>query len=286
DELATLRHHQGQPATSLAWGLWQQTDGMAGSLDDTAQRRAGRTGMRALTAEEGLALLDAALTDPHPTLVPARLDLAAYARHTPTPALLHHLVKPTRKQAGTGGPSGDGLTGRLAGLAPAERQREVLALVRAEAAAALGHSGPEAIKAHQAFKEVGFDSLAAVELRNRLTTATGVKLPATLVFDHPTPQALAGRLLAELAPPAGAGDAAEAAFDEAALRRFLATAPLDRLGELGVLDRVLPHLGAGSEEAPVPADGTGGPEVADETESIRAMSVDGLLELALGGESG
>ncbi|WP_037858374.1 acyl carrier protein, partial [Streptomyces sp. NRRL S-31] len=185
-----------------------------------------------------------------------RLDLAAYARHTPTPALLHHLVKPTRKQAGTGGPSGDGLAGRLAGLAPAERQREVLALVRTEAAAALGHSGPEAIKAHQAFKEVGFDSLAAVELRNRLTTATGVKLPATLVFDHPTP------------------------------RRFLATAPLDRLGELGVLDRVLPHLGAGSEEAPVPADGTGGPEVADETESIRAMSVDGLLELALGGESG
>ncbi|GAB1338667.1 hypothetical protein ACE1SV_52570 [Streptomyces sp. E-15] len=286
DELATLRHHQGQPATSLAWGLWEQTDGMAGSLDDTAQRRAGRTGMRALTAEEGLALLDAALTDPHPTLVPARLDLAAYARHTPTPALLHHLVKPTRKQAGTGGPSGDGLAGRLAGLAPAERQREVLTLVRAEAAAALGHSGPEAIKAHQAFKEVGFDSLAAVELRNRLTTATGVKLPATLVFDHPTPQALAGRLLAELAPPAGAGDAAEAAFDEAALRRFLATAPLDRLGELGVLDRVLPHLGAGSEEAPVPADGTGGPEGADETESIRAMSVDGLLELALGGESG
>uniref|UniRef100_UPI00055CCD03 beta-ketoacyl reductase n=1 Tax=Streptomyces sp. NRRL S-31 TaxID=1463898 RepID=UPI00055CCD03 len=79
DELATLRHHQGQPATSLAWGLWEQTDGMAGSLDDTAQRRAGRTGMRALTAEEGLALLDAALTDPHPPLVPARLDLAAYA---------------------------------------------------------------------------------------------------------------------------------------------------------------------------------------------------------------
>nr|AZM68340.1 type I pks [Streptomyces sp.] len=237
DELATLRHHQGQPATSLAWGLWEQTDGMAGSLEDGERRRATRSGMRALTPEEGLALLDAALTDPHPTLVPARLDLAAYARHTPTPALLHHLVKPTRKQAGAAATGTESFADRLAGLGAGERAAALLDLVRAEAAAALGHAGADAVQPDQAFKNLGFDSLAAVELRNRLTTATGVKLPATLVFDHPTPQALAGRLAEELAvePEGPEPTVAEVLAELDRLERALAVAALDpaQQGELG-----------------------------------------------------
>uniref|UniRef100_UPI001586CB79 type I polyketide synthase n=1 Tax=Streptomyces sp. TRM64462 TaxID=2741726 RepID=UPI001586CB79 len=312
DELARHRRTLGLPATSLAWGLWEQTGGMASTLADETGRRAKRDGMRALTAEQGLALFDTALTAAQPALVPAKLDLAAYAQHQPVPVLLHGLVRPARKQAAdTAVASARTFTDRLAALGPEERQREVLTLVRTEAAAALGHSGAEAVKAGQAFKEVGFDSLAAVELRNRLTTATGIKLPATLVFDYPNPAALAGHLLATLTPglPAGADGAGDAGADlpgaaarEEAIRRFLASAPLARLGELGVIERVLPHLDGGGDDAAsheadvlVPAGtaaaaagagaGAGAGEEPAASELIGAMSVDSLLALALGGES-
>ncbi|WP_019886430.1 type I polyketide synthase [Streptomyces purpureus] len=279
DELARLRHGLGLPATSLAWGLWEQSGGMAA----TVEARAAKGGMRAIGEAEGLALFDAALAAEEAALVPAKLDLAAYARRQPVPALLHGLVRPARKQAAVAVAGGDTLAVRLAALPEAERQREVLTLVRAEAAAALGHSGGDAIKAGQAFKEVGFDSLAAVELRNRLTAATGIKLPATLVFDYPTPAVLAEHLLAQLAPAAG-GQAADPAGREAEIRRFLATVPLDRLATLGVLDRVLPHLDTvtlESLELPVES----GADDAVASERISDMSVDSLLELALGSEA-
>ncbi|UTO68026.1 phosphopantetheine-binding protein [Streptomyces rapamycinicus NRRL 5491] len=112
------------------------------------------------------------------------------------------------------------LAGRVAGLAPEERERVVLEFVRAQTAAVLGHDTPEAVDEEQAFKKLGFDSLTAVDLRNRVTAASGLALPVTVVFNHPTPAALARHLLDELCAEEGTGadlvlaelDRAERAF--------------------------------------------------------------------------
>ncbi|MFD5272276.1 SDR family NAD(P)-dependent oxidoreductase [Streptomyces sp. NPDC058335] len=206
--LAQLRRDQGLPALSLAWGLWEQASAMTGHLDDTDLRRSRRGGTRTLGSEEGIALFDAALRLHEPLLVPTRLDLAAVRREAAdgnVPALLRALVRPARKAAARAGEAGAAsFADRLARLPEADRAKAVADLVRGSAAAVLGHEGAGSIDASQAFKEVGFDSLTAVELRNRLTEATGLRLPATMVFDHPTPAALAvhlqERLLAGSAP--------------------------------------------------------------------------------------
>ncbi|MFB8062568.1 acyl carrier protein, partial [Kitasatospora purpeofusca] len=116
--------------------------------------------------------------------------------------LLRGLVRTPRRTAATGAPADDAadFAARLAALPEREQHREVLDLVRSAAAAVLGHPSKNAVAAAQAFKETGFDSLGAVQLRNRLARATGVRLPATLVFDHPTPLALARHLRSELLP--------------------------------------------------------------------------------------
>ncbi|CDR09757.1 type I polyketide synthase [Streptomyces iranensis] len=202
DALAHRRHAQGLPATALAWGLWAERSGMTGDLDDTDIQRITRAGVAALSSEEGLALLDTALAVGDPTLVPMHLDLAPlrHADATMVPALLRGLVRaPGRRvvEAG-GGAAPGGLADRLLGLSVPERDRLLLEIVCGQVAAVLGYAGPEAVGAGRAFKELGFDSLTAVELRNRLGAVTGVRLPATLVFDYPTPTALAGFLRTEI----------------------------------------------------------------------------------------
>uniref|UniRef100_UPI00158644A2 type I polyketide synthase n=1 Tax=Streptomyces sp. TRM64462 TaxID=2741726 RepID=UPI00158644A2 len=249
DELARHRRTLGLPATSLAWGLWEQTGGMASALAEAegTRRRVSRDGMRALTAGQGLALFDAALAAPQPALVPARLDLAAYARQQPVPTLLRGLVRPARKQAGAAAaPSAETFADRLAKLGADERAAAVLELVRKEAATALGHSGADAVQPDQAFKNLGFDSLAAVELRNRLTETTGVRLSATLVFDYPNPLALARRLEEQLVTEAAPAAAAAGAVVDAAtvlagldgLERALAGSVLDAGGQSEVAARL------------------------------------------------
>ncbi|MEU4898953.1 SDR family NAD(P)-dependent oxidoreductase, partial [Streptomyces sp. NPDC044780] len=176
DALARHRHHQGLPAVSLAWGLWDAADGMGGRLTATDLARIARNGMTPMTAAQGLALFDAALHTDRPALVPIRLDLAAVAASDRVPPVLRTLVPAVRR---TSAP-------------PAAR--DMLDLVRTSAAAVLGHRDAHAIAPARAFREVGFDSLTGVELRNRLADATGLTLPATLVFDHPTAQALAAHL--------------------------------------------------------------------------------------------
>ncbi|WP_189205285.1 type I polyketide synthase, partial [Streptomyces purpureus] len=230
DGLAALRRAAGLPATSLAWGLWEQVGGMASTLEAGEQRRAARDGMRAIGQAEGLALLDAALRSEEAALVPAKLDLAAYARQQPVPALLQGLVRPARKQAvaAAAEQSAESFADRLAKLDEREREAAVLELVRTEAAIALGHSGADAVQPEQAFKNLGFDSLAAVELRNRLTATTGIRLPATLVFDYPTPLALARQLQEQLAPAAAQGaTASEVLAELERLERALAATVLD-----------------------------------------------------------
>uniref|UniRef100_UPI0005A7AB27 type I polyketide synthase n=1 Tax=Streptacidiphilus melanogenes TaxID=411235 RepID=UPI0005A7AB27 len=217
DALAQHRGAAGLAATSLAWGLW--AGGMAGTLDEADVQRMTRSGVAPLTADLGLALFDAALGQPAAALVPIRLDAAGLRQQARTgrlPAVLTGLVRtPARRLAAAGATAaGASLVQRLLVLGEEQQQRELLELVRSQVAQVLGHAGAHVVDPAKAFRETGFDSLTSVELRNRLNAAAGVRLPATVVFDYPTPAALAdylftealglGEAIAEAAPVAAA----------------------------------------------------------------------------------
>ncbi|MGW5445847.1 SDR family NAD(P)-dependent oxidoreductase, partial [Streptomyces asiaticus] len=214
DALAAHRHAAGLPATSLVWGLWAQSGGITGGLTETDLLRLARSGMGALSDDEGMALFDAAHRTGRTLLIPARLDLAALrsaAGSGAVPALLRGLIRSTGRRTAAGAlAAGSSLAERLRALSPNERRRTLLDLVRGHVATALGHASSDAIEARRAFKELGFDSLTAVELRNRLSAATGLKLPTTIVFDHPNPTVLADHLRAELLGPDENGNENEA----------------------------------------------------------------------------
>ncbi|HEX9355371.1 MAG TPA: SDR family NAD(P)-dependent oxidoreductase [Streptosporangiaceae bacterium] len=207
DGLARYRRLQGLPATSLAWGLWAQASALTGHLDDAYVARTQRSGVLALSSADGLALFDAGLASRRDQLVPVRLDpkLLRYQDPDEIPPLLRTLYRgPARRVADQAEVSGvRELRQRLIRL-PAERQALLLDFICTSAAAVLGHDDTGWVDADRAFRDLGFDSLTAVELRNQLNAVTGLRLPATLVFDHPTPAGLAAHLCAELA-----GDAAE-----------------------------------------------------------------------------
>ncbi|MFF3805992.1 type I polyketide synthase [Streptomyces sp. NPDC002032] len=197
DSLAQHRRALGLPATSLAWGLWAERSGLAGKLDDAHLERIGRTGVAAMDSDEALGLFDTAVALPDAHLMPARLDLAAFRAQSATriPALLRGLVRvPARRSAASAAGDGNALAAQLAGLPEPDRRRRLLDLVRTQAAAVLGHAGPDGIEAQRAFNDLGFDSLTAVEMRNGLKALTGLALSATLIFDYPTPQVLADHL--------------------------------------------------------------------------------------------
>ncbi|WP_461012432.1 SDR family NAD(P)-dependent oxidoreductase, partial [Streptomyces capparidis] len=204
DALAHRRRAHGLPATSLAWGLWAQASGMTGHMGRQDQARLSQGGLVPLTSESGLALFDQALTADEALLLLSPLDhagLRALASGGALPSLLRGLVRaPARRVVGPARTEAEGssLAQRLAGLAEADRERFLLDLVRGHVGAVLGHADPQSIDAERPFKDLGFDSLTAVELRNRLNTATGLRLPATLIFDHPTPTALADFVRSEV----------------------------------------------------------------------------------------
>ncbi|MFJ4888292.1 type I polyketide synthase, partial [Streptomyces sp. NPDC088731] len=209
DALAQARRAEGLPGLSLAWGLWAGASAMTSGLGETDRQRMARLGAEALSEAEGLELLDRAVGEGAPgLLVPVRLSspaICAQAQAGTLPALLRALVPATvRRQAAAGAAGGGAPINRLTGLSSAEREEYVADLVRREVAGVLGHATPDAIQATQPFTELGFDSLTAVELRNRLAAVTGLRLPATLIFDHPTSAALADRILNDLV-----GDSAE-----------------------------------------------------------------------------
>ncbi|GAB2593857.1 polyketide synthase [Paractinoplanes abujensis] len=218
DALAGHRVAHGLRASSLAWNLWAGDAGMGARLDDLTLRRAARSGLPALSAEDNLALLDQALLTDEPTVVPLRIDAAALrTRPQGVPPLLRGLVRPARPAARRATAAGPGaLADQLAGRPGAEQERLVLHLVRSQVAAVLGHDDAAAVDPRRAFTELGFDSLAAVELRTALSTATGLRLTATLIFDHPTPHALARHLLDKTrgTAPVAARTGARAAADE------------------------------------------------------------------------
>ncbi|MFH8349893.1 SDR family NAD(P)-dependent oxidoreductase [Streptomyces sp. NPDC018045] len=203
DGLAHHRRAQGLPGTSLAWGPWSQDSGMTGSLTDADVQRMARSGMPPLSAEEGLALFDAALATAEPVSVPVRLDLAALRQQGEPQPLLRGLIRtPGRRTAATttNGDIAAAFAQRLTGLSTAAGREVVLDAVRGQVAAVLGHTGTTEIDQDRAFLDLGFDSLTAVELRNRLSAHTGIRLPATLLFDYPTPAELVDHLHARIAP--------------------------------------------------------------------------------------
>ncbi|MFB9909381.1 type I polyketide synthase [Allokutzneria oryzae] len=197
DTFAQSLRKQGRPVVSLAWGVWASE----GSMADTG--RGNRSGIAPLSTAQGLSLFDTALSLGEGVVIPMRLDmtsLRANAASGSAPALLRGLVRvPSRRTAKSrGAASGGGLAQKLASMTEEQRLSTVLDLVREHVATVLGHADSSAISADHAFVDSGFDSLTAVELRNRLATATGLRLPATLVFDHADPAALAAHLVQEL----------------------------------------------------------------------------------------
>ncbi len=204
DALAASRRAVGLPATSLAWGLWSEAAGMAAQLGQGELARLERMGAKALTTELGLGLFDEALTSRAALLAPVRLDTAVLrtqARAGAIPPVLRGLAPVPARRVETATVS---LRDQLAGVAVEDRAQIILDMVRGQVAAVLGHASAAAIEPERAFQEIGFDSLGAVDLRNRLTQATGMRLPATLVFDYPTPAEIARLLLAEFGGVAAA----------------------------------------------------------------------------------
>ncbi len=206
DALARQRAAAGLPGISVGWGLWEAERAEGEGLGASDLARLRRQGMSGMETELALRLFDATVTAPAPFLLAAPIDPVALrpgARDGSLPSLLRGLVRAPASRARRGG-----LGARLRGMGEEERRAAVLAAVRDRAAAVLGHDGGEPIDPGAAFQEIGFDSLAGVELRTALADDLGLPLPATLVFDHPTPEAVTEFVLAELgggrAEPAGA----------------------------------------------------------------------------------
>ncbi|MET9888207.1 SDR family NAD(P)-dependent oxidoreductase, partial [Streptomyces sp. NPDC006430] len=219
DALAAHRRAQGLPGQSLAWGLWATEgdggsvsgDGMAEELNATDLQRMRRSGIGALSAADGLALFEAATTSADPVLLPLALDLAALRAADELPAQFSALVRRRARSAARAGDRTATPGQELAALPDKERRRALLELVRTQVASILGHASTVEVRPDRAFNELGFDSLTALELRNQLTTATGLRLTPTLVFDHPSAQAVAEHLDALLAGSAAAAGTSTAA---------------------------------------------------------------------------
>ncbi|MFE2870273.1 SDR family NAD(P)-dependent oxidoreductase [Embleya sp. NPDC059259] len=279
DALAQHRRAAGLPATSLAWGLWDQASEITGGLDRTDRARVARSGMLPLTATQGLALFDAAAALPHPLILPVRVDGAALRRDAgaaAVPAAMRGLVRgPGRRTAQAAArpePAVD-LVRRLAALAEEDQRRLLVDLVCGHAGTVLALGGAGAVDPQRGFTEIGFDSLTAVELRNRLDAATDLRLPATLVFDYPTPADLADHLFEELVPDTAAA-AVPAVLDELdRLEARLAGVRADEYDRAAIstrIDRIL----TGWRNAKTPA--ADAPETA--AEQLKEASTDEVLD--------
>jgi acyl carrier protein len=271
DGLAAYRQVRGLAGSSLAWGLWASTSELTAELSNVDLTRMARSGMNPLSSEQGVALFDAARLLDDPLLLPMRLDVAslrARARNGDLPALLHGLVSvPARRAI-----EGISLAQRLVAVPEEQREGVVLELVQREVATVLGHSSSQSIDPERAFKELGFDSLTAVELRNRLNATTALSLPATVAFDYPTVAALARHLLELISPTTGNGEE-----DEHRLRQVIASIPLNRLQEAGLMDVLMKLADSGDSQPSRPDDGEKAIQL------IESMDIDSLVQKALQG---
>jgi acyl transferase domain-containing protein/acyl carrier protein len=271
DALAEYRHALGLPAVSLAWGVWEDRSGMTA---DASLAQLRRNGLLALPARQALELLDTALASRFPAVVAARLNWPALRQRGADgtlPAILSGLVTATSRRPGPAR-----LPAQLAAAEPGQRPPLLLDAVRSLMAAVLGHSSAEAIRPDRPFQELGFDSLTAIEFRNQLADATGLRLAASLIFDYPTAEAVAGHLLARLIPaePAPA-DAALAELDR--LESAIARMPAGDPGRAQVTARLQRMLAAHGDGRPA-----GGTAVADRIETASLDEVFSFIDTELG----
>nr|WP_234334448.1 beta-ketoacyl reductase [Streptomyces sp. NRRL B-1347] len=235
DALVTRRHATGTPGLALGWGLWSARSGLTGDLADTDVRRITRTGIKPLSSDQGLALFDLARTTGEPVVLPLPLDATTLHDSTTddVPPLLRTLARtPVRRTTAdtAEAPGEDSLAERLGRLSVPEQDELLLDLVRGHVAAVLGYDDPRTVGERRPFTDIGFDSLRALQLRNRLGGATGLRLSATLVFDYPTPLALGQQLRALLVPDAGDEHAPPPRPDATRERPGADEAALARLG--------------------------------------------------------
>ncbi|MGJ6969375.1 type I polyketide synthase, partial [Streptosporangium sp. G11] len=272
DALATYRASMGLPATSIAWGIWAGAGGVNKEMTAADLQRYGRDGARPIQVQDGLAAFDLAVRLPVPALAATPLDVAGVRASGRVAPLLRGLVR-MPGTSGTVDTAPVPLAERLVGAPEAERTRAVLDVVRGEVAAVLGHGGADQIRPDQAFQDLGFDSLTAMELRNRLSAHMGERLPAAVAFDHPTPAALADHLLARLAPASGA----RLVLDELdRLQDALTAVTGDDPDREAVTARLRTMLG---RLAPVPDDGE---ELDDRIESASTDEIFDLIDNELG----
>jgi NAD(P)-dependent dehydrogenase (short-subunit alcohol dehydrogenase family)/acyl carrier protein len=205
DALAAHRRAAGLPATSIAWGGWMQDTSLIDQLSDVDRKRLERSGIAPFGPQEGLQLFDAARASGAPLLAPVGFNLAALREQALSrmlPATLRGLVQLPDSE-----PGGADLLARLDGLSAEQRREVVLEAVREQAAVALGHASAADVDPDVVVQELGLDSLATVELRNRVAAATGVEVPMLALADHPTLSGVAGYVLSQLEDGAGASTA-------------------------------------------------------------------------------
>ncbi|WP_312033476.1 SDR family NAD(P)-dependent oxidoreductase [Nocardia veterana] len=281
DALAQYRRAAGLPGLSIGWGLWDVAGGMAGGVRAADRARMSRGGLVGLSVAEGLRLWDRVVCVDRPRVVAARFDRAAPVSEPAgpgglVPSIMRGIVRPQGgAAAGADAAVSAALTARLAGLPVAERRRILIDLVSSHVGAVLGYATNQAVDIQASFLDLGFDSLAAVELRNRLTGATGIGLPATIAYDHPTPEAVA-EFIATCLPLAEPGGDLDDALDRVAA--VLAAAAPDTEARRRVARRLRGLL------ATVEATGEAEPDT-DPDDDIRSADVAELFDL-LDGELG
>jgi len=283
DGLAAHRRAHGLPAISLGWGLWDQASAMTGGLATVDLARFARDGIVAMSADEALQLLDTAMIVDEPFVLPAHIDLKAlrvkFDGGTLPPMFVDLINAPTRRQVDdslAAAKSKSMLMQRLEGLPEDEQHAIVLDLVRSNIATVLGSTSPEAIDPDAAFQELGFDSLTAVEMRNRLKSATGLALSPTLIFDYPNSAALAGYIRRELIGTAEQGTSTSAP-GEADIQRVVGSIPVKRLRQAGVLELLLALANEGDGDG----DGRVSTAATASEKNIADMDLDDLVNAAL-----